>query len=175
MLYPIYPVVYRIIHLRNNRATPSTPLSTHFPDSVDSSSIRIIVNNYLHSGSLSVSLPSSILFLAPSHISTAIKQAVIFLGPSALGFISNKVSARSLRVSIVMALFDSKVKFSLFNLLVVGIPMLYSVICMYKQNLSCVICHVKWSNSVPTVDISTTLFLYLNHSISIPDVVMYKV
>ena len=109
ILCPVHSVVYRFLHLQEKRGTPSAPLSTYFPVSFNFSSIRIAVGNSLYQPPYTAYLPSSTIPFVPSHISTTLKQAVTFLGPSFLGSTANDISARSLRISGTMALFNSKV------------------------------------------------------------------
>ena len=83
-LCPVRAVARRIIHLRQHNAPPTSPLAKYF------------TNNKWHP-------------VLASHITTSIQQAVRFLGPSSLGFRASDVSARSLRASGAMALFNAKV------------------------------------------------------------------
>ena len=83
-LCPVRAVARRVLHLRQHNAPATTPLAKYFD------------NNRWHP-------------VLPSHITSSIQQAVRFLGPASLGFKASEVSARSLRASGAMALFNAKV------------------------------------------------------------------
>lgn len=83
VLCPVRAAARRVLHLRHFRAHPTAPLAQFF------------LNNRWNK-------------ISPADLSVVIKQAVTFLGPS-LGFLASDVSARSLRASGAMALFNAKV------------------------------------------------------------------
>ena len=82
-LCPVKAITRRIIHLRNARAPPNTPLSLCF----NRNQWRPVT---------------------PSQVSTMLKNTVTYLGP-ALGFMSTDVSARCLRAAGANALLNARI------------------------------------------------------------------
>ena len=91
-LCPVKALVRRVLHLRQSRAAPNSPLAR------------------VHNGNRWVKI-------TPSAISRTLQEAVKYLSPASLGFLPTDVSARCLRAAGANALLCAKVDTDVIRLL----------------------------------------------------------